>query len=101
MIDTIHFIYPAEYADLNFEYFNRIKNRKGVYKAQINTILFNFYSANNILHIVLNAHRVLEKFDIKLSDLALLQCKIDQAISKVIDNYNSERLEISRCDFCA
>lgn len=101
MIDTIHFIYPAEYADLKFENFKRIQNRKGVYKAQIDTILFNFYSANNILHIILNAHRVLEKFDIKLSDLSILQYKVDKTISKIVDNYNSKKLELSRCDFCS
>lgn len=101
MIDTIHLKYSVKYTDIKWEHFEKIKSRKGVYKADDNTILFNYYSYSNTLFIILNAHRVLEKFDVNLSDLNILQKKIDQAMVKVVDDYNKENLELMRCDFCA
>jgi hypothetical protein len=101
MIDTLHEKYLAEYEDIKWEQFKKIKSKRGIYKAQIKNILFFYYSGSKTLLIILNAHRVLEKFDIKLSDLPKLQENINRAMIQIVDNYDKERLELLRCDFCS
>lgn len=101
MIDSLHFKYSVEYKELKWERFEKIKGKKGVYKAETDTILLNYYKYSKTLVIILNAHRILKKFDIQLADIHILQEKIEQAIIQVVENFDKENLELLRCDFCA
>lgn len=103
MIDTVHLTSRIMPSDINWEHFHKIRrNNKGenVYKAQVGTILFNYYKTSRTLLVISNTHRVLNKFDITINDLQLFVNEINSAVNKVVKN-NNVQLEISRIDCCA
>ena len=108
MIDTVHLTTSIMPSDIKWENFHKVKRRKDkgknkgeiVYKAQVGTILFNYYKTSRTLLVISNTHRVLNKFDITINDLQLFVDEINSAINKVVKN-NNVQLEISRIDCCA
>lgn len=113
MIDSINFII-RDVEELDFKHIRKqTNNRLNHYtKKNINTgyenwcysfqhkgIDFKYNSNLKVVTIIANAHKVLNKRDIKESDLNEYEERVHQTVSEVL-NTDNFKIELSRIDYC-
>lgn len=113
MIDSINFII-RDVEELDFKnickiiqgkvkhYTQRNKNtgyENSCYSFNYKGIEFKYNSNRKLVTMITNAHKVLNKMDIKESDLNEYEGRVHQAVSEVL-NTNNFNLELSRIDYC-
>ena len=110
MIDSINFIIrDIEYVDFKYlvqlgayakRYNNRRKNFQSFgYRFKYKNIEFKYNKSYRNITIITNAHKVLGKQDIHISDLKEYKTRVADIVKEVLP-YPNIRLELSRIDFC-
>lgn len=96
MIDTIRLMLKVDPQHIKWEYFQNCKNYCAWCK--VNEVLFNYYYVSGYLLVITNAHKVLNKDNILLSDCEEYIEKIKKTIEFVIDTKNYDIL-LNRIDY--
>lgn len=113
MIDSINFIIKQiNITDLNSELLRTTQIKSFNNKFEKNTyvksgirfcyenVYFTYYYNTRVLNIIANAHKLLEKKDVKLSDKEVYEKKLLNILNNVIVNLPNFKLELSRIDYC-
>ena len=73
--------------------------KNSCYEFNYKTIEFKYNSNTKILVVITNAHNILNKEDITLSDRDLYEQRVNQIVSEILNTTNFQ-LEVSRVDYC-
>lgn len=112
MIDSINYII-RDIKELDFKHIRKLgmflkhfikKNpntgyENSCYEFKYKEVEFKYNSNLNLLTIITNTHKILNKKDITLSDKTEYETRINRIVSEVL-NTNNFKLELNRIDYC-